>query len=681
MKMVTSWRLWRNHRGIEVREADRFLLAIFMNAFFILIAFGCVSIATANDTVWTGSANNEFFNPANWTDGAPNSADSVAVMDGGANLPAIIPAGTGTIEIGAIQLGRDDSFGHVIQNGGLLDIRGDVLGIESAIGDFGSEPSRWIMNNDATIFYDVPLVDGGGFDTDGAAGLDFDIGKSTFEDAVSVFEMHDNSVLRVADDLKIADGSAGHAEFLMTGNAVATIGSGISASGVSTMRVSGNAMLVTGNSAGPGDTQAGRTNEGYLTLSTGAGGEALVEVSENGKIYARTLQQRGGVSTIELRDNGEFHVFDVFEHALPNPGQATVTGLAQGPQRTSHIGSREGTEMYVRLFGNSTMTFDADLEDSLWSGLAVSGGNNRGAADSGGLTEIEVHDSATFIVAQDLSLTLGANETAESILRVRGPDATVNVGGDLRMALTELGDESAGTATLEAIITGNAHSTVTVGGTALIGNGQLRVAFDGYTPVGGETYTLLSAADINGSQFLNAALPVLPEGLDWVLSIDDTQVQLSISSPNPRGDFNGDGILDAADIDALSEAARAGQNPAMFDLTGDGLVDQADRQTWVDDLKRTYFGDANLDGEFNSGDLVFVFQAGQYEDAVEGNSTWATGDWDGDGDFTSSDFVTAFSAGGYEQGPRAAVASVPEPATAAMALLGLAALVLRRRRR
>ena len=77
--------------------------------------------------------------------------------------------------------------------------------------------------------------------------------------------------------------------------------------------------------------------------------------------------------------------------------------------------------------------------------------------------------------------------------------------------------------------------------------------------------------------------------------------------------------------------------------------------------KQTYFGDADLDGDFDSNDFVAVFAAGQYEDVLVGNSTWATGDWNGDAEFGSGDMVFAFQFGGYELGPRAAAAVVPEP--------------------
>ncbi len=71
-------------------------------------------------------------------------------------------------------------------------------------------------------------------------------------------------------------------------------------------------------------------------------------------------------------------------------------------------------------------------------------------------------------------------------------------------------------------------------------------------------------------------------------------------------------------------------------------------------------GDANEDGVFNSGDLIFVFQAGEYEDTIAKNSTWAEGDWDGDGDFTTADLVYAFQAGTYVAGARPASRSVDD---------------------
>ena len=144
------------------------------------------------------------------------------------------------------------------------------------------------------------------------------------------------------------------------------------------------------------------------------------------------------------------------------------------------------------------------------------------------------------------------------------------------------------------------------------------------------------------------------------------------------GDFDGDGDLDAADIDALSAAV--GGNDLAFDLTGDGAVDEQDRTTWIRDLKKTWVGDANLDGLFDSSDFVSVFGIGEYEDAEAGNSGWSDGDWNGDFDFNSSDFVAAFSDGGYEVGVRGATAAVPEPSSVCLLLLGALATLCGRRR-
>jgi hypothetical protein len=165
-----------------------------------------------------------------------------------------------------------------------------------------------------------------------------------------------------------------------------------------------------------------------------------------------------------------------------------------------------------------------------------------------------------------------------------------------------------------------------------------------------------------------------------VLSVEEIQAVFALGT-SATGDFNGDGSIDVMDIDLLSSKVREGAAGGAFDVNRDGAVTSSDREFWVAQVKGTYFGDANMDGEFSSSDLVFVFQAGQYEDAIAGNSGWATGDWNGDGDFSSADFVIAFQQGGYEQGPRGAVLAVPEPATVAPLMLGVAMWQSLRRRR
>jgi len=133
-----------------------------------------------------------------------------------------------------------------------------------------------------------------------------------------------------------------------------------------------------------------------------------------------------------------------------------------------------------------------------------------------------------------------------------------------------------------------------------------------------------------------------------------------VPEPSP-GDFNGDGLLDAVDIDRLSMEIRTAGGDLAFDLNDDVLVNAEDRRLWVKELRNTYFGDTDLDGAFNSSDMIQVFVKGKYETGEVAG--WVEGDWDGNGFFDSSDMITAFRRwrlreGATEGGVRGAGANI-----------------------
>lgn len=124
-----------------------------------------------------------------------------------------------------------------------------------------------------------------------------------------------------------------------------------------------------------------------------------------------------------------------------------------------------------------------------------------------------------------------------------------------------------------------------------------------------------------------------------------------------RADFNGDGKVNVLDVDSLTSAIISGSTNLLYDLNGDGAVNRTpgtfhDMDEMVLVILNTYYGDANLDGEFNSSDQVQVFASGEYNDTVADNSGWGEGDWNGDQDFTDADLTHAMQYGGYNQPSR-----------------------------
>jgi hypothetical protein len=119
----------------------------------------------------------------------------------------------------------------------------------------------------------------------------------------------------------------------------------------------------------------------------------------------------------------------------------------------------------------------------------------------------------------------------------------------------------------------------------------------------------------------------------------------------------------------LLEAIQIESQELRFDLDGSGKINASDLDMMVEDVFGTWYGDADLDGEFNTGDLVQVLGAGKYE--RQEYAGWAEGDWNGDGVFGTGDLVMALEDGGYEKGPREDVAAVPEPTGWWLFVMGL----------
>ena len=142
-------------------------------------------------------------------------------------------------------------------------------------------------------------------------------------------------------------------------------------------------------------------------------------------------------------------------------------------------------------------------------------------------------------------------------------------------------------------------------------------------------------------------------------------------------DANLDGVCDVQDIDYITSHRFLDEPNMKLDIDADYDVDLDDRTFWLN-LMETGAGDSNLDGLFDSSDLVNVFVAGLFEDGVNQNAGWAEGDWDGDLDFTTSDLVLAFQAGTYEIDNQPQ--PVPEPRPYLMMAVAAMLLVLARRR-
>lgn len=485
----------------------------------------CVSHAQ-NVIDWTGTTG-DFFNPANWSGGVVPGVDDVAQINNGGT--ATIAQNAGTFALAGIRLGTGGGTesGHVIMNGGTLNLSANAGNPKAVIGASGTLST--FIQNGGTINFDGPDQFPGANNEDGVNGLDWEVGEL----GQGRFEMHGGSFFG-SDDLKVAENAAGIGYAIIDGDSHFAVGSGISVGGgnspqLEELVIAGNALVEAGNSLGAGNPQ-GMSDEGYLTMST-ANSNSKLTIKENGVLNIRRLTSREGTSWIEVMDHGQFHIFDV----LNGKGFINSTTPPDRPEETGP------NSTYASAPSTATLILrdDAVMTVNSTQGLGISA--PRDAGNAGGTATMIIRDRASFTVNQSLKVGTAASATSIGTVEVVGGNAKIIVGGNLDLAF----DENAlavtpGQGTLSVVITGTTHSVVEVTNTAYLANGTLKIATENFQPALDSTFRILKAGAIDGTfKAVDVTGAKLATGLAFAVIYNPDSVDLKVVQGAGRPDDNG----------------------------------------------------------------------------------------------------------------------------------------------
>lgn len=184
----------------------------------------------------------------------------------------------------------------------------------------------------------------------------------------------------------------------------------------------------------------------------------------------------------------------------------------------------------------------------------------------------------------------------------------------------------------------------------------------------GATFDLGSAFVVGGAEDLEFAFHRVGDQVGF------TGVVEYIAAVGNSGDFDGNGIYECDDIDALTQEIAAGTNNPQFDLTGDNAVNRDDLTEWRAEAGAVNLasgapfpaGDANLDGTVDVSDFN-LWNGSKFTNIA----AWCSGDFDANGAVDVSDF-NVWNANKFTS---ADTVAVPEPGSAALLLIGVFAIL------
>lgn len=307
-----------------------------------------------------------------------------------------------------------------------------------------------------------------------------------------------------------------------------------------------------------------------VTIGPGAGNQF-----SDGRLVFQGDQTLGGVGEVRFNSIPGFPSHPTLPRInrieiLPNSAQPA--GLTLGPQITVRTAAGSGyiggTYFYqlpptaVPLTNHGTLLAENGHSLTLFTSEFQQWGTLR--ADGG--SKIVVNDS---------------DVTNQGVLESRG--GTIQLSGGLTLSeASQLRIE------LSPSLLGEAPAAITVAGNLTLGGGLTATFAAGATASAGDTFSLLSQAAVGGVSgwFSWVAAPALRDGLYWRVASVGNRVTLNVLSGAPPGDYNSDGVVDAADYTVLRDNLGTALDLPNESATP-GVVTLEDLDAW-----RTHFGDS-----------------------------------------------------------------------------------------
>jgi T5SS/PEP-CTERM-associated repeat protein len=530
-----------------------------------LIASAALAAVTTN---WNTDFSGLFNNSANWDNGVPGSADT-AVFDrgGGVTLTATFN-GTGVI------------------------LPPPVF-----------EVDKLIVRSNTVSFARGPGVNGPSFiaDHDSVAGFDSSI--------VVGPQAGDSGTLTTAIPITAASASIGEA-----------------AGSVATVNIPSSSWTLTASVQFEPTLIVGNRGFGILSMSGGAQlhltgvGESLIIGNQAGSGGGVVVSDAGTAIVMEHGSQAFFYT-DLFVGGA-GAGELSITG---GGMVTDDNGDVGGAGQVFVDGTNSLWSNEREVQIGAPQGEQTAESQGSLVVTNGGVLQatlgVIIHPSGTL--GGNSQIICGVVSSHQlSTLENDGVIAPGSATGTIIGRLDIFGNlQQTSTGHIQIQIAGRSgaqYDQLSVNGTAQLG-GALDVTLSNFSPQAGDEFNILDFNFPSGT-FSSVNLPALAAGLSWDTSQLNAKGILSVTGPHLAGDYNHDGVVDAADYTVWRDTLGS-KTSLVADGNANGVIDAADYDVW-----KAHFG----------------------EHAGSGSGSAAT---------------------------------VPEPATLAMALIGAIALAGRRRAR